>query len=102
MAERLQHALPETHVVKTLNTMLFTVMAAPQSLSSSSTAFLSGNSLNAKAQVVEILSDLGWPSEWIVDLGDVFSARGTEALFPLVPFILRKFGMQPFAFSVAR
>ena len=27
--------------------------------------------MNAKAQVGEILSDLGWPSEWIVGLGEV-------------------------------
>lgn len=45
LAEHLQQALPDTHVVKTLNTMLFTVMVDPQSLSTPPTAFLSGNNM---------------------------------------------------------
>jgi len=102
LAERLQSALPETHIVKTLNTMLSVVMAAPHILKTPPTAFLSGNDAEAKALVTGLLNDLGWPIAWIADLGDVFSARGTEALFPLVPFIFRTFGMQPFALTIAR
>ncbi|WP_437653506.1 NADPH-dependent F420 reductase [Sorangium sp. So ce1182] len=102
VAERLQDALPETAVVKTLNTMLFTVMADPRSLRVPPTAFLSGNDENAKAVVARLLGDLGWPADWIEDLGDVTSARGTEAFVTLVPFVLRKRGLAPFALTIAR
>ncbi|KJY23984.1 NADP oxidoreductase, partial [Streptomyces sp. NRRL S-444] len=47
LAERLQAALPDTHVVKTLNTMLFTVMTAPETLATPPTAYLSGDSEHA-------------------------------------------------------
>ncbi|MFJ4654626.1 NADPH-dependent F420 reductase [Nocardia sp. NPDC088792] len=101
LAERIQHALPRTHVVKTLNTMLFTVMTAPRSLATPPTAFLSGNDAEAKAAVGDLLSDLGWPKEWIEDLGDITTARGTEALMLLVPSIVRNRGMKPFALTIA-
>ncbi|KYF75587.1 NADP oxidoreductase [Sorangium cellulosum] len=102
VAERLQEALPETAVVKTLNTMLFTVMADPTSLRVSPTAFLSGNDENAKAVVRRLLGDLGWPADWIEDLGDITTARGTEAVALLVTSVLRKRGLAPFAFALAR
>ncbi|WP_104981414.1 NADPH-dependent F420 reductase [Sorangium cellulosum] len=102
VAERLQGALPETAVVKTLNTMLFTVMADPTSLRVPPTAFLSGNDENAKAVVVGLLGDLGWPADWIEDLGDVATARGPEAVALLVPSVLRRRGLAPFALALAR
>lgn len=102
LAERLQDALPHTRVVKTLNTMLFTVMVDPDSLADHPTAFLSGDDAGAKQVVTAILRDLGWADERIEDLGDIVSARGTEALFALVPYILRSRGMKPFALALAR
>jgi predicted dinucleotide-binding enzyme len=102
LAEHLQQALPGTQVVKTLNTMLFTVMVDPHRLSVSPTAFLSGNDGGAKTAVGELLHDLGWPPVWIEDLGDIFTARGTEALILLVPHIIRSRGFAPFALTVAR
>lgn len=100
LAEHLQAALPGTRVVKTLNTMLFTVIADPHSLKSSPTAFLSGNDSHAKATVTRLLGDLGWPTEWILDLGDITSARGTEAVMLLVPHIVRTRGFAPFAMTM--
>ncbi|WP_437928650.1 NAD(P)-binding domain-containing protein [Sorangium sp. So ce291] len=102
VAERLQDALPETAVVKTLNTMLFTVMTDPRSLRIPPTAFLSGNDESAKAVVARLLGDLGWLADWIEDLGDVTTARGTEALVLLVPSVVRKRGLVPFALTLAR
>lgn len=102
LAEHLQQALPGTRVVKTLNTMLFTVMADPHSLSTPPTAFLSGNDATAKATVGHLLGELGWPPEWITDLGDVTTARGPEAMMLLVPHLLRLHGFKPFAITVAR
>ncbi|WP_437815225.1 NADPH-dependent F420 reductase [Sorangium sp. So ce1078] len=102
VAERLQGALPETAVVKTLNTMLFTVMADPTSLRVRPTAFLSGNDEGAKAVVGGLLGDLGWPADWIEDLGDIATARGPEAAASLVPSVVRKRGLAPFAIALAR
>ena len=102
LAEHLQQALPGTRVVKTLNTMLFSVMADPRALKSPATAFLSGNDAAAKATVGKILHDLGWPPEWVEDLGDVGTARGPEAFVLLVPAIIRSRGFAPFALALAR
>ncbi|MFM9926327.1 NAD(P)-binding domain-containing protein [Variovorax sp. H27-G14] len=102
LGERLQEALPGTRVVKTLNTMLFSVMADPRSLATAPSVFMSGNDEGAKATVAALLGELGWPQDWIVDLGDIASARATEALMLMVPHVLRRFGFKPFALSLAR
>jgi 8-hydroxy-5-deazaflavin:NADPH oxidoreductase len=102
LAEHLQQALPNTHVVKTLNTMLFTVIVDPHSLSTPPTAFLSGNDGDAKATVTKLLGDLGWPTDWSLDLGDITTARGTEAVILLVPHILRTRGFAPFALTITK
>lgn len=102
LAEQLQEALPETRVVKTLNTMLFPVMTAPATLTQPPTAFLSGNDPQAKQTVRELLSDLGWRKEWITDLGGIQTARATEAAILFVPHVIRTSGFAPFAISIAR
>ncbi|AQT76125.1 MULTISPECIES: NADPH-dependent F420 reductase [unclassified Streptomyces] len=102
LAEKLQAALPDTHVVKTLNTMLFTVMTTPETLAVPPTAYLSGNDDDAKKTVTGLLGDLGWQPEQIEDLGDITTARATEAMILIVPHILRRHGFAPFAVSLAR
>ncbi|MFG2721685.1 NADPH-dependent F420 reductase [Streptomyces sp. NPDC048416] len=102
LAEQLQTALPDTHVVKTLNTMLFMVMTAPDALATPPTVYVSGNDEQAKKTVTGLLGDLGWQPGWIEDLGDITTARATEAMILVVPHILRRNGFQPFAVSLAR
>ncbi|MFD0354356.1 NADPH-dependent F420 reductase [Streptomyces sp. NPDC127110] len=102
LAEKLQAALPDTQVVKTLNTMLFTVMTTPETLAVPPTAYLSGNDEHAKKTVTGLLGDLGWRPEQIEDLGDIATARATEAMILIVPHILRRHGFRPFAVSLAR
>ncbi|MFB7032059.1 MULTISPECIES: NADPH-dependent F420 reductase [unclassified Streptomyces] len=102
LAEKLQEALPETHVVKTLNTMLFPVMTAPVTLTEKPTAFLSGENPRAKETVRELLVDLGWREEWITDLGGIRTARATEAAVLFVPHVIRSSGFMPFAISITR
>ncbi|MDQ0688569.1 putative dinucleotide-binding enzyme [Streptomyces sp. B4I13] len=102
LAERLQETLPRTHVVKTLNTMLYTVMTAPAALAQPPTVFLSGESPQAKQVVRGLLADLGWRPEWITDLGGIESARATEAAILFVPHVIRSSGFAPFAVSIAR
>ena len=97
LAEELQVALPTTRVVKALNTMLFTVMTDPHSLREPPTAFVSGDDHDAKAEVTALIVALGWPAEWIEDLGPLASARATEALILMVPFIAARGGFAPVA-----
>jgi predicted dinucleotide-binding enzyme len=80
LAEKLQEALPAAKVVKTMNTAAMSVMTQPATLPPSS-VFVSGDDEGAKATVVSLLTDLGWPSESIIDLGGIASARGTEHYF---------------------
>ncbi|MEU7062775.1 NADPH-dependent F420 reductase [Streptomyces sp. NPDC053429] len=102
LAEQLQEALPQTRVVKTLNTMLFPVMTAPALLTQAPDAFLSGDDPQAKETVRDLLIDLGWRKEWITDLGGIQTARATEAAILFVPHVIRSNGFEPFAISIAR
>jgi 8-hydroxy-5-deazaflavin:NADPH oxidoreductase len=77
LAERLQAALPEVRVVKSLNTAAIEVQADP-SLTGPATVFVSGDDEAAKAEVKRLLYDLGWTDEGIIDLGGIRTARGPE------------------------
>jgi hypothetical protein len=101
LAEHLQQALPDTKVVKTLNTMTFLVMANPEVTSAPPSVFMSGDDEQAKATVAGLLGDLGWHQDWIIDLGDVRTARGPEAFLLLVPQIIGARGFIPFAMTIA-
>ncbi|MEW2558468.1 NADPH-dependent F420 reductase [Streptomyces griseorubiginosus] len=102
LAEHLQEALSGTQVVKTLNTMLYTVMTAPAALTQPPTAFLSGEDPEAKQVVRGLLADLGWHQEWITDLGGIGTARATEVAILFVPHVIRSGGFTPFAVSITR
>ncbi|MGC0343686.1 NADPH-dependent F420 reductase [Streptomyces sp. SLBN-8D4] len=102
LAEQLQEALPDTRVVKTLNTMLYTVMTAPTALTQTPTVFLSGEDAEAKQVVRGLLGDLSWQQEWITDLGGIETARAAEAAILFVPHVIRSSGFAPFAVSITR
>lgn len=102
LGERLQAALPGTHVVKTLNTMLYMVMTAPTALAQPPTAFLSGEDPEAKQVVHGLLEGLGWHREWITDLGGIETSQAVEAAVLFVPHVIRSSGFAPFAVSIAR
>ncbi|ANH68482.1 NADPH-dependent F420 reductase [Mitsuaria sp. 7] len=101
LGQRIQAALPETRVVKALNTMFFTVMTAPRSLATPAQVFLSAEDVDAKTQVRTLLASLGWPDEWILDLGGIASARATEAMILMAPHVVAAKGFKPFALTVA-
>lgn len=102
LAEELQRALPHTHVVKTLNTVHVSLMADPGAIAAAPTAFLSGDDADAKAAVLALLTDLGWPDDQVVDLGGIATARVPEAFILLVGPLVGALGPVPFALSVAR
>lgn len=83
VGEQIQRAYPDAKVVKTLNTVNAGLMIAPGSISQSHTVFVCGNDEDAKATVRELLESFGWPTDDILDLGDISGARGTEMYLPL-------------------
>jgi predicted dinucleotide-binding enzyme len=81
LAEQIQRALPETFVVKSLNTVNAAVMVEPSRVPGPHSVFVSGNDKAAKGKVMDFLRSLGWHS--IIDLGDITSARAAEQILPL-------------------
>jgi len=77
LAERIQAAVPDAKVVKSLNTVAANVMVSPGSVAGGEhDVFVAGNDADAKRAVTEILRSFGW--KHVVDLGDVSAARATE------------------------
>jgi len=79
LAEQLQRALPSARVVRSLNTVNASVMSDPALLPGDHVMPLCGDDDDAKATVAELLGDLGWPRERLLDLGPLSAARGMEA-----------------------
>jgi predicted dinucleotide-binding enzyme len=77
LGEQIQRALPETKVVKALNTVSNPVMVNPGLLPGDHDLLICGNDAAAKSQVTELLRTFGWKT--VVDVGDITVARGTEA-----------------------
>lgn len=102
LGELLQKALPETKVVKSLNTLPGTLTIAPDSLSEPTTVFLSADDADAKAQISSLLADLGWGVDRQIDLGGIESARGAEHYFLLFVAMMQQFRGAPFNIRVVR
>jgi len=78
LGERIQREFPDVRVVKSLNTVSAPIMVDPGRLKGEHVVFVSSNDRGAKQQVADLLmKDFGWKR--VVDLGDITSARGTEA-----------------------
>jgi 8-hydroxy-5-deazaflavin:NADPH oxidoreductase len=102
LGEQLQRAVPEAHIVKTLNTMNCDVMANPNRVPGPHDVFIAGNNVDAKQKAAEILGYLGWPADWIIDLGDITAARGMEAYVLLWVRARMKFGDSNFNLRLVR
>jgi predicted dinucleotide-binding enzyme len=82
LGEQLQRELPNTRVVKALNTVNCSVMVDAARIPGDHDVFISGNDTQAKSRVAEILRGwFGW--KHVIDLGDITTARGTESYLPL-------------------
>jgi 8-hydroxy-5-deazaflavin:NADPH oxidoreductase len=80
LGEEIQKLLPNSKVVKTLNTMYSGIMVNPAMINNGNhTNYVCGNDADAKTKVKEILKSFGWKDESILDLGDLTNARGTES-----------------------
>jgi hypothetical protein len=83
LGEQIQRAFPEARVVKSLNTMNCEVMVDPARVPGAHGVFVCGDDTDAKGAVARLLEEFGWPTERIVDLGGIRSARGMEMYLPL-------------------
>jgi len=102
LAEQIQRAFPRTKVVKTLNTVNCKLMVNPgQVAGGDHHIFISGNDAATKAQDIDILKSwFGW--RYIIDLGDLTTARGTEMLLPLWVRLIGTLQTPMFNFKVVR
>jgi predicted dinucleotide-binding enzyme len=98
LAEQIQRALPDTFVIKSLNTVNCAVMIEPSRVPGHHSVFVSGNDQHAKGRVMDFLRSLGWVS--IIDLGDITSARAAEQLLPLWVRLLGVLGTADFNIAV--
>jgi 8-hydroxy-5-deazaflavin:NADPH oxidoreductase len=81
LAEQIQAAYPETHVVKAFNTVSAAAMVNAAFVPGDHDLLIAGNDAGAKQSVTDIAKAFGWTH--IVDLGDIVGARATESLLPL-------------------
>jgi predicted dinucleotide-binding enzyme len=102
LGEQIQRLLPETKVVKSLNTMNMMLMVDPRSLADGDhTLFLSGDDPAAKAQAGRLLAEwFGWSD--IFDLGNISTSRGAEALLLIWTTLMMKLGTPKFQFKIVR
>ena len=100
LGEEVQKLLPESLVVKTLNTVNCEVMVNPSLVTGESDVFLSGNDAKAKRKVIELLRSFGWKNP--IDLGDITTARATEMLMPIWLRLWGLLGTAHFNFRIVR
>lgn len=100
LGEVLQRGLPNTHVVKTLNTVNNAIMVNPGLIRGPHAVFVSGNDAVAKGKVKDLLRAFGW--QQIIDLGDISSARGPEQYLPLWLRLWNQLGTADFNIAVVK
>ena len=102
LGEQIQRALPDTFVVKSLNTLNGDVMLNPGLLAEPSDVFLAGDDDAAKAAVRALLVQAGWLPENILDLGGIDAARGVEMWLPLWVRLMGPVGGPTFNLHIVR
>jgi 8-hydroxy-5-deazaflavin:NADPH oxidoreductase len=102
LGEQVQRAFPETKVIKSFNTLSASLMVEPRSLADGDhTLFMSGNDAEAKARVTALFKEwFGWRD--ILDVGDITSARGTEALLLLWIHLYTRLGTGNLQIKIVR
>lgn len=102
LGERLQRAVPGARIVKTLNTLSNAIMVNPGRVGGGDhTIFVSGDDAGAKAEATALLGqEFGWRD--IIDLGDITTARGAEAVLPLWVRLWGVLGTSDFQIKIVR
>ena len=100
LGEQVQRAFPKAKVVKALNTLNTDIQVNPSLLPGDHDLFVCGNDKDAKAKVTELLKSFGWKT--IIDLGDIKSSRGQEALLLLFMPLAKAFNGEYFNYRIVR
>jgi predicted dinucleotide-binding enzyme len=101
LAEQIQRAFPEAHVVKALNTVTAAVMVDPSRLGDGGTTmFLAGDHSSARSTVRELLGELGWQD--VVEFEELSAARGMEMWLPLWLRLMGSLGTADFNLKIVR
>lgn len=84
VGDDLQQLLPNTRVVKALNSISIELMTAPQSLEGGKfDVYICGDDMEAKSQVQQWLTEaFGYLPDSFVDLGGIANSRVTEGIVP--------------------
>jgi predicted dinucleotide-binding enzyme len=102
LGEQAQRALPDSKVVKALNTVTASLMVdAKRVAGGDHDALICGNDADAKAQVTKILKEwFGWQS--VIDLGDISQSRGIESYLALWVRLYGALGTADFNLKIMR
>lgn len=100
LAEQIQRAHPEAHVVKSLNTVNCGVMVDPGKLPATTTMFLAGDDAGARELVGGLLEQLGWTD--VVVFTSLDAARGMEMWLPLWVRLMGTLGTPDFNLALVR
>jgi 8-hydroxy-5-deazaflavin:NADPH oxidoreductase len=104
LGERIQQALPNAYVVKTLNTVTAALMVDARKVGRGAhSLFLCGNDKDAKNKVAHFLADnFYWKGDQFIDLGPITASRVVEAFVPLSVQMWQALGTPMFNFRVVR
>jgi predicted dinucleotide-binding enzyme len=104
LGEEIQKALPNAYVVKALNTVTANLMVAPKLVNNGDhSLFICGNHPDAKNKVKHFLVDtFGWKPNNLLDLGNIQSARTSEAYVPFWVSLMQALGTPMFNVKVVQ
>jgi predicted dinucleotide-binding enzyme len=104
LGEEIQSILPDAHVVKALNTVNCKLMVDANLVNNGNhNLFICGNDIDAKNIVKHVLAEnFNWKPENIVDLGDIKSARLTEAMIPFWVGVMQVLGTPLFNYQIVK
>jgi predicted dinucleotide-binding enzyme len=103
LGEEIQKEFPEAKVVKTFNTIWCGLMVNPGMIGKGDHVnYISGNDNDAKAKVKDLIKELGWKDQNIIDLGDITAARATESFLLLWVRIMGAIDSGAFNFRIVK
>lgn len=104
LGEEVQKLLPGSKVVKALNTVTANLMVNATLVNNGNhNLFICGNDIDAKNSVKKLLTtNFNWKVEHILDMGDMKSARLTEAIIPFWVGLMQVEGLAMFNYLIVK
>jgi predicted dinucleotide-binding enzyme len=104
LGEEIQNLLPDSYVVKTLNTVNYKLMVDARLINNGDhNLFVCGNNLDAKNKVMHLLVDsFHWKADRLIDLGGIEMSRCVEAIVPFWVAVYQKLGTPLFNFKIVQ